>query len=243
MPSGGPLFPAAVPTLLPYFPRITLLDTQNTVFSRGASLRMFACPDELVLTSPADDLLPPTPQYFLGGGGNGQRQSLGSCSWQVVVVQPNGPLEGDQTRFYTIISSERDPNRQDRVFRIEMPNNTNDWGTIQYGGGDLTLNEIPGAVPAAENLIRRGAWLMIVQTDEVMAAPTATDVRFLRVLESDFDPALPSRHILTLQGNDFFLMRDDPTTPTQSTMFAVLLPDVLAVYERTMRYETNSGWN
>jgi hypothetical protein len=170
------------------------------------------------------------------------------------IVKPQGV--STYAKFFTVVYHTRNPDRYDRVFRIHMPDNppANNAGLIQYGGGDLAIEELPFWAPATpptdEDLrVLKGSWLMIVKTEDSTGTWTPGDpvvqdiVGFYRVLDDEFVSSSHSVHWVTLQGNDFFLDRDDPADIDHSSMFAILLPDVMSVYERTMQFPSDSNWN
>jgi type II secretory pathway pseudopilin PulG len=218
----------ARPTNWPVFPRLSLFDrgTSGTpdVLSLGLARRIFSAHGELLTQVPIDDLSGPTQLFFQPDGG---RQYAGKLSWRMFVVQDHD-AEG-YARFYVAVSLHRVPETTDRVFEVNSPG-------PYAAGGDLELNEM--TTPPDSPGIRRGQWIMLV--DGTADPPTGpgnkvNDIAFFRVLESDQD-TVGGPHYVTVQGSDF-------TPEAGSNVYAVLIPDVIAVYERTMKHEASSNWS
>lgn len=217
-----------------FFPRLSLFDRgipgTPDVFTRGMARRMFSGHDDLITQAPTDDFSGPTQSFFQPFGG---RQFAGRLTWRMFVVQDNRS-EG-YARFYAAVSLARNPDTTDRVFgyTAEPAASPPPPGPLT-GGGDVILFE--RTLPPNPNTIRRGQWLMLVEgTPLPLATPPfeVKDIAFYRVLEADFDG---TNHIITLQGNDYH-------AEAGSEVYFVLLPDVISVYERTMKYESSSNWN
>ncbi|MCP4172588.1 MAG: hypothetical protein GY758_17650, partial [Fuerstiella sp.] len=143
---------------------------------------------------------------------------------------------------------------------------------ILLGGGDVIMTEAAETVPVLQKRpIRNGDWIMLINyhrtdtTQDPTVDPMYDDVQldFYQVLNAskttddpddpydpDDDPNEPAdnkSYFVTLQGPDFDVFRDwDPTAgvnaATQTVTYAVLIPNVLAVYERTIRAEQASLW-
>ncbi len=223
-----PYFVPAAATPYPTIPRISLFDNANTVFSKALARRMFAGHDDLVTTAPTDDFSGPTQQFFAPNGG---RQYSGRLSWQMFVAQ-DFETEG-YARFYSAVSLTRTPDNQNRVFTVTIPASRS-----FAGGGDVALTEIPRNPTPDSTLIRRGTWMILI---EQSGAGAIDDIAFCRVLESEETSA--GMFSVTLQGSDLILQPIPLPPLLPSTVHAVLLPDVIAVYERTMKFETSSDWN
>lgn len=223
--TGGP--PAAPPNDWPTFQRLSLFDQEpstafpdDSVFNRGLARRMFSNHDDLITDPPTDDFSGPTQEFFSSTTGNAGRQYSGRLSWRMFVVREYGVDE--YARFYSAVSLARNPDAYDRVFQVNSPG-------PYSGGGDFTLTELPAATSTP---IRRGLWMMLMERD---TTGRVVDIAFYRVLESDVDTST-NQQIVTLQGSDI-------TPDVGSSIYAVLFPDVINVYERTMKYETSSDWN
>jgi hypothetical protein len=141
---------------------------------------------------------------------------------------------------------------------------------IGLGGGDLRLSELPtaGQPVLDKDQIRNNDWIMLISYHRIAAVePTYDDIQidFHRVIHADrvsppgnSPPGTPGNGIVrggppaertfnvTIQGSDFDLYRDWGARMvgerSQVPTYAILLPNVLAVYERTFRVEPDSTW-
>jgi hypothetical protein len=241
LPTGIGSFPFfnPLPAGFPVMPRITLYDrsaiSNDNVLSRSLARRLFSGHDDLVLTEPVDDFSGPTQEFFLPDGG---RQYSGRLSWQMFVARHENI--DDYARFFAAVSLDRVADIQDRIFEVSQTGNPGTrlaGPTTLLGGGDVTLREVTGTQPLDSTLIRRGLWMMLIVHPS--ATPDIQEFAFYRVLESDLTTApgtTPRDYQVTLQGSDLFV-------PTGSNVSAVLLPNVISVYERTMKFEPTSDWN
>ncbi len=228
-----------LPATFPRFPRINLFDRTNSVLSRGLSQRLFAGHDDLVTEPPTDDFSGPTQDFFSSTTGTSGRQYAGRLTWKMYVSR-NSEID-DYARFYTAVSLARNSDTQDRIFDVSQSGALLTGPTTLFGGGDVELSEIDGSQVLESTVIRRGLWIMLL----VHSGGNIQEVAFFRVLESDLDstivfPPSPPTYVrgfrVTLQGSDL-------DVPAGSTVSAVLMPSVIAVYERTMKFETSSDWN
>ncbi|MGI9515516.1 MAG: type IV pilus modification PilV family protein [Pirellulaceae bacterium] len=260
-----------MPADLPQINRITISDSSTgTEIQQALANRLSRQADDLVFESPVDELGPPQQAFFeVGTMSEAKRQFKGA--YQTVSIMVPEDDVGIQYRMYTIVVKPGDrPTAQERVFEIVDPDNTGaripklDTGTvgerefeqIALGGGDLALSELatPNQPPEDKDAIRNNDWLMLINYYE---NPAETDVyndvqlNFYRVIhasktsDAGVDPRI---FTITLQGPDFDLFRDwtDPTKTNGSTSdfgtYAILIPNVLAIYERTIRAEPDSSW-
>ncbi len=215
-----------------------------TEFDRSLARRMFSSPDDVLTTVEKDalDLEFPNQQYFSGGS----RQYSGRTSWLVYVARALPAF--DDFRFYTVVYQNRDTNASraatetarlyDRLFRVEMPNGATN-PLYQVGGGDLRIRELSAPL-VSDSAIRRGTWIMLIASNDSVNDPVVQAIGFYRVIEADVLSA--TQQDITLQGGDFILT-PSATSAGDSTYYAVVLPDVLTVYERTMRIPSASQWN
>jgi hypothetical protein len=229
-----PFFVPSAPTVLPSIPRISLFDRLGNAFSPANARRLFAGHDDLVVKAPTDDFSGPAQEFFTPNGG---RQYSGRLSWQMFVHQEHD--NDDYAHFYAAVSLKRVPDVQDRVFNLTRPGAIGS-DVVLSAGGDVELTEINGTQPLDSTLVRRGLWMVLIAYDP--AGPPGTniaDIGFFRVLESDLTSpvgSLPRVYNVTLQGGDFRI-------PANFQAVAVLMPSVIGVYERTMKFETPSEWN
>lgn len=226
-----PYFIPAVATPFPTIPRLTLFDRTGQVFTKALARRLFSGHDDLVTQAPLDDFSGPSQNFFANDGG---RQYSGRLTWQMFVAR-DADID-EYARFYGAVSLDRVAETQDRLFDITRPNFPLATVTNLFGGGDFELTEVNGTQTVESTLIRRGLWMMLIAQS---GAGTVEDIAFYRVLESDLTSApgaLPRIYNVTLQGSDL-------TVQIGSTVKAVLLPSVIAVYERTLKFEPSSDWN
>jgi hypothetical protein len=125
------------------------------------------------------------------------------------------------------------------------------------GGGDVNLvataDPVLGSDPVARLELKRGNWILLMSTAHWTTAmptsstPVLTLSRWYRVVETEEQPRVTSattaERYVTLQGADWpadFLTNTigKPYRPTR----AVLMDNVIAVYERTIRLETSGAW-
>jgi type II secretory pathway pseudopilin PulG len=145
-------------------------------------------------------------------------------------------------------------------------------GVLLGGGDVLlsedpnTFPGVPGLpAPVEEHQIRNGDWIMLINyyrtadpaSDLVLPLddPQFDDIQinFYQVLNASKVNGDPSGndaedflHTVTLQGPDFDVFRDwavkSPGQGTGTSTYAILIPNVLTVYERTLRAEQPSLW-
>ncbi len=253
----------------PALNRVTLNKDPNTApllpIELGLARRLAMPQDLLVFDAPATELGPPVQRYFtLDSVAGVKRQYNGNRSSAVTVVVPMTD-DGSKYRVYVLALGTGD-RVAIRTFAHEPTTAINKtagprgFQGIALGGGDLRLRELPPSLPIPpeqpEN-IRNNDWVMLInlfrQHDGIDQA-NYDDIQlgFYRVIHSMTDEADTSVQHVTLQGADFDLFPDwneqpDGTpTPNNATTgvntYAVLIPNVLAVYERTIRTEPDSTW-
>ncbi|MCP4888805.1 MAG: hypothetical protein GY904_19605, partial [Planctomycetaceae bacterium] len=163
-----------------------------------------------------------------------------------------------QYRIVTLVGKAGDRSAE-RVFVLDAPPNgggaNRGYQGVLLGGGDVIMTEAAETVPVLQKRpIRNGDWIMVINyhrtdtTQDPAVDPMYDDIQmdFYQVLNaSATDNA--DEYGVTLQGPDFNVFRDwDPTAgvnaATQTVTYAVLIPNVLAVYERTIRAEQASLW-
>ncbi|HMP67741.1 MAG TPA: hypothetical protein PKA76_00170 [Pirellulaceae bacterium] len=148
----------------------------------------------------------------------------------------------------------RPPVGQPRVFEVMSPvSQYNNLTVVGYGGGDLEIREIN--LPPAENAaIRSGDWLVLINGHFDPSFPAGTgpqniqNLNFYRVIE--WSPSSPNQRV-TVVGPDFNFTNaygaadPDPTntSPPDTPTYAILIPDVLGVFERTIKPEGRSNYN
>jgi Tfp pilus assembly protein PilV len=116
------------------------------------------------------------------------------------------------------------PRPYDRVFDVTntVPER------LLYGGGELILTNntfsASNAQSSQHSAIRRGDWMALTNGTAIQ------QLNFYRVLDATEEPVASGNWRVTLQGPDFDLLPAPGTTT-----FAIHLPDVWAVIERTFQ--------
>ena len=97
--------------------------------------------------------------------------------------------------------------------------------------------------PTDGSQVRRNDWMVLINQHA-----GEVQFNFYRVIETFPNASNPSQiDRVTLQGPDFDFIPDWDTlldgNQTAVESFAVLLPDVIGVYERTFKLEPDSNYN
>jgi Tfp pilus assembly protein PilV len=183
---------------------------------------------------PTPELAPAEMYFDVAGANLLRRQFEGEISC-VVFCLPDfvGATSAGATfvrswRSHTVVYRRRQlptpdlPRPYDRVFDVTntVPER------MLYGGGELVLTNntfsSSNAQSSQHSSIRRGDWMALTNGTAIQ------QLNFYRVLDATEEPAASGNWRVTLQGPDFDLL-PAPGTAT----FAVHLPDVWAVIERT----------
>ncbi len=117
------------------------------------------------------------------------------------------------------------------------------------GGGDVTL----GADTLEQLQVKPGQWLMLMATPhpKTSSAPGISLFHWYRVIDAEDEPRVgtsvyPYERDVVLQGPDwpvaYFASLSSPA-PDQRPTRAVLMSNVVAVYERTIRLEQSGLWS
>jgi Tfp pilus assembly protein PilV len=222
---------------------------------------VFTQQDDLIFTAPEEDVLPPAQDWLANGDVVVKRMSEGRYSWFATLLPDaaaaNDPLQ-DLYHLSIVVTAERRPvvDIPAELRYVAEGASSSDPGQIApvtvdfggaeldrsdgilgvaYGGGDVTLKSPLPIRP------RLGQWLMLSQSwqqrvgDRTM---TQFDFRWYRVVASDSaderDPQDSSYRLpVTLRGADWQI---------RGPAWAVLVPRVVAVYEKTIRLESSSLW-
>ena len=242
---------------MPRLNRVNLRDVNGFPFTAELARRMNWQADDLVFKAPETELGPPRQAYFtLDTIGGVKRQYDGRFATFSFVV----PMDDDrqQYRIVTLVGKAGDRSAE-RVFVLDAPPNgggaNRGYQGILLGGGDVIMTESPETLPVPQKQpIRNGDWFMLLNyyrtdaTQDPTIDPMFDDIRmdFYQVLNASATENA-NEYGVTLQGPDFDVFRDwDPTAgvnaATQTVTYAILIPNVLAVYERTIRAEEASLW-
>ena len=220
---------------LPGLPRVTFLDRNNNIFDRALAAQVFGYENDLVHAKTNERALPPDPQFFRSGGINHKRMTEGNVSCMTFIVGKG--MTSNEYTMYTVVFRKRLVANSDRIFQVDsatsnlvLPGNT-----TSYGGGDLVVNEL--TTPAADaKRIGRNEWIMMLNADPTQPG-TIRSLQYFRLTESYETNS--GQTTFSLIGGDFELSDGTTNFPT----FLIYMPDVLAVYENTFRFESKSNWN
>lgn len=228
--------------------RVGLTPSDNVVntISIAKAERLFVVEDDLEFEPPESNAELPRQTMIDVANTAIKRAATGNMSWIASVVPE--ATSSDVYRVSVAVSFQRNsPFQADITRRI-----TSIYGGI--GGGDIEMEL--GPTPTE---MRPGQWLMIVIAPATGAAPL---YRWYRVVsasdEIDLDTdRVPDVEVVSLQGPNIpaFGYKDafgnnnhDLAMSTAGggggyRYFAVLMPSVVAVYEKTMRLENDSVWS
>lgn len=201
----------------------------------------FTVEDDLNFEVPDDEVLPPFQNYLDDDPNNPsdqgtKRTAEGRFSWFATLVPeirsaPGGiASQTDLYRLSIVVTAGRVPaidTQLERSVLVAFPGlNTNH--RVAYAGGDIR-------VKVAEPLdLTSGQWLLLTQVLAPQANPPITDFRWYEILFVDRENG-----DITLQGADWAIV-DATGTPRET--WATIVPNVTAVYEKTVRLETSSSW-
>jgi hypothetical protein len=104
---------------------------------------------------------------------------------------------------------------------------------LLVSGGEVLLTATTATATSQHSAIRRGDWMLL--TNYLSTTGAVRQLNFYRVL--DASELTPGNWQVTLQGPDFDLLTNVTPPATPPVTYAVHLPDVWAVIERT--YEEN----
>ena len=242
--------PLSVPAVLG-IPTVTLAGPAVTAvgdpipFSIAEARRMFRITDDLVFEQsddPAADLLGPIQVFNEGAVGGAaapiNRQSNGTISWCAIahpeIVDPKA-TEITSYKFYILAF-------KDRVTDPSVPESEMFFGRVLGPTGFGPTSTITIDSPLTID-VRHNDWVMLIN-QAAGSTPEAfrTNVAFARVTNAaseDPDVVPDPKAFLTLDGPDFLYT---PNTSEETATYVVHLRDVIAVFPRTIKLETNSGW-
>ena len=214
-------------------------------FSIAEARRMFRITDDLVFEQSDDpdaDLLGPVQVFnegVVGGAATSiNRQSNGTISWLAIahpeILDPNA-TEITSYKFYILAF-------KDRVTDPSVPESEMFFGRVLAPTGFGPTSTITIDSPLTID-VRHNDWVMLIN-QAAGSTPEAfrTNVAFARVTNAaseDPDVVPDPKAILTLDGPDFLYT---PSTSEETATYVVHLRDVIAVFPRTIKLETNSGW-
>jgi len=233
-------------------PRFTLFDSTgtNTNISQALAKRMFGYDNDLLFETEQEKASPPAQQYFVDStNANVKRMTEGNTSCLIfAVARGQNAMQSNEYTFYTVVYRKRVPSVQsERVFTV-VDNSVNPLPNTLYGGGDIPVAEITTTTPDTPRL-GRNDWVMMLNATPPPPADSSGNtfpgmirsLQFYQVRET-YEAGGNSR--VTLQGGDFKLTDPlDPAGVAHLPTYMIHMPDVIAVYESTFRWESNSTWN
>lgn len=237
-------------------PRVNLKDEQNVAFSSALGRTLFSWRNDLVFGQPdavntaaaysSPDLAPPEMFYDFSGSAPVRRQFEGEMSCAVFCVPDRlipdslGNPYVPAWRSHIVVYRRRPlptpsaPFPFDRAYTVQptipvAPSQRN----LLVGGGEVLLTATTATATSQHSAIRRGDWMLL--TNYLSTTGAVRQLNFYRVL--DASELTPGNWQVTLQGPDFDLLTNVTPPATPPVTYAVHLPDVWAVIERT--YEEN----
>lgn len=252
------LFPYMLPAdQLPALsiPRVNLKNEQNIAFSEALGRTLFSWRHDLVFGQPdavntaaaypSPDLAPPEMFYDFSGSTPVRRQFEGEMSCVVFCVPDRlipdslGIPYAPAWRSHIVVYRRRPlptpsaPYPFDRAYTVQptiaVPATQRN---VLVGGGEVLLSATTTTSTSQHSAIRRGDWMLVTNRPDPNAV---RQLNFYRVL--DASEQAPGNWQVTLQGPDFDLFTNVTPPATPPVTYAVHLPDVWAVIERT--YEQN----
>ena len=228
-------------------PRFTVFDLNNVELDSSSAgnlikaKRLFGYDNDLVYQNPLQKADAPTQDYLVNSANtNFKRATNGSISTMVFAIARGDDLsQSNEYTFYTVVFNRRvnDPTvSSDRIFLV----NTAALPPVIYGGGDIAYTELTAFNPDTRRF-GRNDWVMLLNAnpsaDPTIDPDQIQSLQFYRVQEA-YEVSGSER--LTLQGGDFKLT---DSAGNYLPTYMIYMPDVIAVYESTFRWEGNSTWN
>jgi hypothetical protein len=204
--------------------------------------------DELVLDIPGEKTLPPLQKYSLLSGASfpaAKRESEDKFSWMATLA-PKLDTDGASPRDNYVLSVVIF-HRRDATYSLVDGNENvveiSDFPGTGYRGGEVILSSnSPDALS-----VRRGNWLLLMGWLTAADGTSTPLFRWYRVLDADAAPGPGAGGTyaydldVTLHGADwpYSSMVLDSTTNTRRS-FAVIVKNVVTVYEKTVQLEGES---
>ena len=221
-------------------PRVSVTPAAGTIIPMGAAQaeKIFVVEDDLEFADAESNAALPQqltiPELKPNVTTTFKRSAVGNMSWVATVVPEQSA--SDVYRVSVAVLYQRNPPFQADITRRII----NIYGGI--GGGEIEIE--PGPAPLE---LRPGQWLMIA----IVRMGTAPIYRWYRTVSAS--DIVQFREAVSLQGPnipafgyDRHFDPEDPSTPSANSngyeYFAVIMPDVISVYEKTMRLQGDSLW-
>ncbi|MDG2467789.1 MAG: hypothetical protein P8M80_00790 [Pirellulaceae bacterium] len=244
------------------------LAANGTAYNMATAESVFRSMNELVFDEPGDKLNFPPQSFKRDGTVELKRNYRGDITWMAMVVpercnplmvaNANSELNPHFYRLYVIVFKNRQLNYRQGTGSGEAVYRANPIGNGQRGGDfefDLMTKFEDGMVlPVANQLqegdyLNAGDWVLLTDYNQIppsggQAAPTGTQWLFYQIQRVG-TPGKVNRDgnntIVTLSGPDWTGDIDLQTPPREAR--AIVLSNVITVYEKTIRIEYDSIWN
>ncbi len=253
---------------IPAMPRLNLTSSAAPPYTSAMSSIQanveFACDDDLVVLEPTDRSLPAAQQYPRDDTQtilSGRRQTGGLMSWFATITPKldryhSATTATNEYLLSIVVLKSRpinlrtsDYGDQEWTVNITAFNSIGQVGghaagaSVALRGGDIQIS-----APTAEMLdIKRDQWIMLAGTATVIDPATGTAGSFTanrfqwyRVTDLDDEPVNNGANWvrdITIAGQDWNTDLNGDSSP--DPCIAVIVRDVTAVYEKTIRLETN----
>lgn len=215
------------------------LSSNGTAYNFAHSEGIFRSVNELVFNAPANDLDFPNQSLAREGVVDLKRNYQGKISWMAMVVPETDVVDEvnpHMYRLYVIVFNDRTLRYRPNASGIvpgEVVYSITAAGSM-IGGGTFDFQN-PTGLLAQDDYLNNGDWVLLTDSP-------GSNWRWYQIQRTDF-PSKQDQNkqftdglsvAVTLQGADW-----TGTPPT----FAIVLSNVISVYEKTIRIEYDSIWN
>ena len=246
------------PTVSRAIDRINL-SSNGVAYTYAHSEGIFRSINELVFNDPTNDLDNPIQSLNRDGTVDTKRNYQGKISWMAMVVPDNNVgVNPHMYRLYVIVFKDRQLNyRPSNPAGEAVYEATANGSTI--GGGTFGFRVTEGQL-RQDDYLNSGDWVLLTdhRIDSLLTPiipPQTPDVptswRWYQIQRVDppqkaeqirlFSPAVNGTANVTLQGSDWAGTTDNATARRKA--WAIVLSNVISVYEKTIRIEYDSIWN
>jgi hypothetical protein len=243
--TSAPKFPLSSPDPAIQMDRITFGNEGPPVTTMSKEFADLICQtsDDLLFDTQTDTTLPPLAGFDFDSATPAnaiRRQSMGNVSWMALVF---GLDSLDVISLSIVVFHQRDLDvtTTPSIERIAQIDNADFYGG-GVTGGDVRIHTTTVPIVktdrnrAAEVDVREGDWLLLARSGiyawyRVIAVDSDEGPDVMGDPDDDRD--------VTLFGPDWPLASGSPAPPT----YAIFIPGVVAVYEKTIRLESTSVWN
>ncbi len=237
----------------PVMPRMTITSAATTAGS-GYSLNlplaqaMFTLTDDLVVDQPDDRTLPGTGHMILDSSNKPiKRDYEGLYTWLATLTPQNGNTLGavpmNQMLLSIVVFNRRllaiptsGSGQEEMVDVTDSSGNPPAAGTVNIGGGDLTLKDTTAQADAKLALAKPGNWMMLCRQDKDAAGNNYNIFKWYRIISAAEGSSSGTADV-TLNGPDW--VWGGPTYKT----YACLFDGAVAVYQRVIHLDGPSVWS